>query len=262
MPITKYKKHHIHYTIQGEGTPIVFLHGFGEDKRMWIDYLPAFSAQQVLTIDLPGFGQSDVIDGITIFKMALTVKAVLDQENIRECILIGHSMGGYVTLAFAKKYSHRLRGFGLFHSHPYADTEEKKASRTKAIDFVKQYGVPIYLKQLMPLLFAKSYIQSNRYLVDKMVFYGSQTKQAGIINGLTAMRDRVDHTAVLEQTNLPVLFIIGKKDIAIPLDNSLNQTHLPALSAIHLYENVGHMGMFESEKETIAAIQEFIELCQ
>ncbi len=261
MPIAKYKKHNIDYSISGEGPSLVFLHGFGEDQRMWQGYIQAFENYQVITIDLPGFGQSVVIPNSTISIMAEVVKTVLDQEAIDHCILIGHSMGGYVTLNFAHHYPDRLLGFSLFHSHPYADPTDKKLSRTKAIEFVKKNGVPIYLKQLMPLLFAKNYASTNQHILDKIIYYGSQTSQEGIINGLIAMRDRPDQTAVLSQTKVPVLFLIGKKDLAVPLENSLNQTHLPSLSDIHIYEEVGHMGMFENKQATIDAILGFVDLC-
>ena len=261
MPTATYQAHKIHYSISGKGSTLVLLHGFGEDSRMWTDFLPAFDAYQVLTIDFPGFGQSDVIKAATIPIMAEAVKAVLDKEKIKKCTLIGHSMGGYVTLAFAKNHESRLEGFGLFHSHPYADTTDKKKSRTKSIAFVEKHGVPIYLKQLMPLLFAGNYAKTNAFVVDKMIYYGSQTSQAGIINGLQAMRDRVDTTSVLKNAIVPVLFIVGKKDAAVPLENSLNQVHLPSVADIHILEKVGHMGMFEAKKETIAAIHGFMEFC-
>ena len=261
MPVAKYKKHLLNYSITGEGPCLVLLHGFGEDARMWTDYSSAFDTCQVITIDLPGFGQSEYITNATIPIMAESIKTILDQEAIDKCVLIGHSMGGYVSLAFAKLYSHRLLGFGLFHSHPYPDSAEKKEGRTKAIEFVKQNGVPIFIKRLMPMLFNKKYASTNNNTIDKMVYYGSQTSQEGTINGLLAMRDRIDNSDVLKNTKLPVLFIIGKQDAAVPLTHSLNQVHLPDLAAIHIYENVGHMGMFEKKQATIMAIRDFMAFC-
>ncbi len=261
MPKAKYRKENIAYSITGEGPTLVFLHGFGEDQRMWEDYIQAFEAYQVITIDLPGFGQSAVLPNTTIPLMAEVVKTVLDQEAIQQCILIGHSMGGYVALNFAYQYADRLLGFGLFHSHPYADPADKKSNRTKSIAFIKENGVPLYTKKLMPLLFAKEYIEANPAIVDKMVAYGSEASQEGIINGLIAMRDRLDQTHVLRETTIPVLFLVGKKDLAIPIENSLNQTHLPSLADIHIYEEVGHMGMFEKTQATIDAIHGFANLC-
>ena len=262
MPKAKYKKHNIAYSIKGDGPSLVFLHGFGEDQRMWKDYIQAFeTSYQVILIDLPGFGQSTVVPNMTISLMAEVVKTVLNQEAIQQCILIGHSMGGYVTLNFAHHYPNRLIGFGLFHSHPYADPTDKKNSRTKAIEFVKEHGVPMYIKQLMPLLFAKGYKEVNPAVVDKMLHFGSQTSEEGIINGLKAMRDRPDQTHVLTEASVPVLFLIGKKDLAVPIENSLNQTHLPSLADIHIYEEVGHMGMFEKRQATIDAILGFGNLC-
>lgn len=262
MPIAKYRTHKINYSIQGEGPTIVFLHGFGLDLRMWTDFIPAFEDFQVICIDLPGFGQSDSIPNISIPLMAKTIKAVLDQEKIEKSVLIGHSMGGYVSLAFAKKYDYLLKGFGLFNSHPYSDTEKRKKNRTKSVSFVERHGVPIYLKHMIPLLFAKEFANTNTHVLDKVAFYGSQTSIAGFTGGLKAMRDRVDNSNVLQKTTLPVLFIVGKQDTTMPLENSLNQLSLPVTSDIHIYEDAGHMGMFEAKKETIKAILEFTEFCE
>ena len=262
MPIVKYRTHKINYTIQGKGPTIVFLHGFGLDLRMWADFTPAFEDYQVVCIDLPGFGQSENMPNMSIQLMAKAVKAVLDQEQIEKSVLIGHSMGGYVSLAFVKKYEYLLKGFGLFNSHPYADTLERKEYRTKSISFVERHGVPIYLKQMIPLLFAKKFAKSNTFILEKISFYGSQTSKEGIINGLKAMRGRVDNSSVLKKTSVPVLFIVGRRDAAIPLKNSLNQLSLPLLSSIHIYEQAGHMGMFEVKKETIEAIKDFTNFCE
>jgi len=92
MPVVKYRSYKINYTIQGEGQVLVFLHGFGEDLRMWADFLPDFDQYQIICIDLLGFGQSDCIPNTSISLMAKTVKAVFDQEQISKRLLIGHSV--------------------------------------------------------------------------------------------------------------------------------------------------------------------------
>lgn len=261
MRTIQFNQANIAYEIQGMGTPLVFIHGFGEDSRMWNEFIPYFHDHMVIRIDLPGFGQSDVLDGIGIEDMAGVIKTVLDALNIKKCILIGHSMGGYVTLAFAKKYESRLFGYGLFHSHPYADTAEKKEGRNKGIEFISNYGSALFIKQMIPTLFASKYAKNNPHELDKMSFFGSQIPPQGLINALKAMRDRPDNSSVLEQSGVPVLFIIGKEDAAVPLDYSLDQTHLPKIADIHIFEKTGHMGMFEQKKATQQIIADFIEFC-
>jgi len=260
MPNINYHNHQIAYDLKGEGPTLIFLHGFGETRQMWKDYLPFFEGYQTLTIDLPGAGDSDVMD-VSIARMAKIVNAVLLAEGIKKCVFIGHSMGGYVALAFAKMYEAKLLGFCLFHSQPHADTEEKKAGRNKAIKFVKKNGNDVYFKGLLPMLFAKDFIENNKNILDNLVNAASEMDKNAVIYQLQAMRDRPDNQSVLVHSTVPVCFIIGKKDIAVPAENSLNQTFLPKVSDIHILPNVGHMGMYEVTQKTVTILKEFIQFC-
>lgn len=258
MKTINYYNHKIAYDLQGSGTTLVFLHGFGENRQMWAAYKAYFGDYQVLTIDLPNTGDSEVMEA-SVARMAKVVNAVLIAENIEQCILIGHSMGGYVALAFAKLYSSKLLGYCLFHSQPNADTEEKKKGRNKAIEFVKKHGSAVYFKGLIPLLFAKDYLKNNDTVVQKLIEFGSQIPKEGVIFQLQAMRDRPDNRAVLVKSKVPVCFIIGEDDVAVPTANSLNQTFLPQIADIHILPNVGHMGMFEAQLKTVGILNRFIE---
>src|SRR5690606_32903791 len=101
----------------------------------WLEFLPQ---RPYLRIDLPGFGNSDLMENLTIEKMAEAVNAVLEHLNMERCIMVGHSMGGYVSLAFAEQHADKLAGLCMFHSHPFADSEEKKEGRMKAIEFIRK----------------------------------------------------------------------------------------------------------------------------
>src|ERR1700728_3502684 len=137
-----YKDCEIYYKIIGKGKPVLFLHGFAEDGNVWqyqIDFLK--DHYQIIVPDIPGSGRSSIADWINnIDSLAESVKAILDEEQIINCTVIGHSLGGYITLALAEKYPKLLNGFGLFHSSAFADTEEKKQARLKSIDFIKTNG--------------------------------------------------------------------------------------------------------------------------
>lgn len=258
MKTINYYKHKIAYNLKGSGTTIVFLHGFGENRQMWSKYAAYFADYQVLTIDLPNAGDSAVMEA-SVARAAKAVNAVLKAEGIEKCIMIGHSMGGYTALAFAKLYESKLLGYCLFHSQPNADTVEKKQGRNKAIDFVKKHGSAPYFKGLMPMLFAKDYLKENEKVVQKLIDFASQIPMQGTINQLKAMRDRPDNQGVLKNSKVPVCFIIGENDIAIPAENSLNQTFLPNTADIHILPNVGHMGMFEAPLKTVGILNRFIE---
>ena len=258
MKTINYYNQKIAYDLKGSGTTLVFLHGFGENRQMWSKYTAYFSDYQVLTIDLPNTGDSEVMEA-SVARMAKVVNAVLMAEDIKKCLLIGHSMGGYVALAFAKLYEAKLLGYCLFHSQPNSDTTEKKQGRNKAIDFVKKHGSAPYFKGLVPMLFAKEYLKENEATVQKLIDFASQIPKQGTINQLKAMRDRPDNQAVLKNSKVPVCFIIGENDIAIPAENSLNQTFLPNTADIHILPNVGHMGMFEAQLKTVGILNRFIE---
>src|SRR5687768_2464498 len=125
--IFEYETVAIHYLSEGEGIPVVLLHGFGEDRRVFENQIAFLKDHcRLIVPDLPGSGKSGVLNGeeVSMISYADCVHALLQHEKIARCILLGHSMGGYITLAFAKKYGEELMGFGLLHSTAFADNEE------------------------------------------------------------------------------------------------------------------------------------------
>ena len=262
MKFLKYKDKKIAYQIDGKGFPVVLLHGFCEDSSMWDEFIEDLVGQyQIIRIDNPGFGKTDVWERITVEEIASIVKYVLDELEIKKCILIGHSMGGYIALAFAEKYQHYLNGLGLFHSHPMADTAAKKLDRQKSIDFINRNGHAIYVKQLIPKFFAPNAAQVSSRLVDKLIVKASQYNVKGITAALETMKNRKEKTHVLKELDCPALFIIGGKDNLIPSKASIDQTHLPEIASIHILAEIGHMAMFEDRKTSVKIIKEFIEFC-
>ncbi len=254
----------IAYYSTGEGSPLVLLHGFCEDRSILDHFHDELvnAGYRLICIDLPGFGDSGVVEQVTIEQMSEMVNAVVQQLIPTDpFVLIGHSMGGYVTLAYARKFSANLRGIGLFHSHPFADSEEKKANRQKSIEFISVNGHQKFVRQLMPNLFAESFRNSNPAVVEKLIEVGIRQSPAGIIYAQQAMMKRTDQSRVLQEFSKPVLFIIGAQDGAVSWHQSLAQTHLPSISFIKSLEQVGHMGMFEAKAKTQAAIIEFAEYC-
>lgn len=251
------------YNVRGKGTPVLLIHGFGMDSRIWDEYKTDLVEEKyrVITVDLPGFGQSDVIEEISIREMAEAVSNVLDTLKLEKVFLIGHSMGGYVGLAFAELYPDRLLGLGLFHSHASADTLEKKAMRQKGMDFLRRQGSALYIKQLIPGLFAPSFVNSNAFLIEKLTFRASLYKPAGVIAALGAMKDRPDRSEVLRSISCPVLFIVGKLDATLSVNDTVAQAGLPAIASVHLLDKIAHMGMFEAGRQTQVIIRNFLAFC-
>ncbi|MCB0587905.1 MAG: alpha/beta hydrolase [Phaeodactylibacter sp.] len=263
MKFISYQDKKIAYQSEGKGTAVVLVHGFCEDSNIWEDFRADLLEEnyRVIRIDLPGFGRSEVVAPITIEQMAEAVHAVLLKLNIKKVVFIGHSMGGYAGLAFARLYPQMLTGLGLFHSHPYADSEEKKDNRRKSIDFIKRQGHVLFVKQLIPGLFNPKFANSNAFLIEKLTYRAARGKSAGIIAAQQAMIDRKDETQTLAKLEVPVLFIIGEEDPAVPPE-SAEQIHLPQTASIHILEKVGHMGLFEARKQTQRIVRQFIAFCE
>ncbi len=264
--VIQYKNKNIHYRVIGKGRPVVFIHGFAEDGNIWNALIKTLQNNFLLIVpDLPGSGQSEMLEGnISIDDYAELIKEILNietskvspkGEDLEGAVLIGHSMGGYITLAFAEKYPELLNGFCLFHSSAFADDIEKKQSRRKGIDFIKTNGSYAFLRISIPNLFAgKQHLKEMEDLIEE----GKKFKPEALIQYYHAMINRPDRTEVLKTFNKPVLFIIGEKDNAIPMQVSLQQCHLPAISHISILDT-GHMGMIEESERSFSILTSFLQ---
>lgn len=254
-----YKNKKVAYDIAGSGKVVVLVHGFGEDGATWQQQVAALQkAFTVVVPHLPGSGASDLQEDMSMEGMADSIAAVLDAEGIGECALIGHSMGGYVTLAFAERHKRVLKGFGLFHSTAFGDSEEKKATRQKGIDFIKQHGALAFLKTTVPNLYGPATKQSTPALIDKHLESVSYFTDEALINYYQAMMARPDRTAVLKEDHLPVLFVLGAHDAAVPPEDGWKQAHVPQKSYIHMLKDSGHMGMLEEVEKTNTLLNEYL----
>ncbi|MCX2738388.1 alpha/beta fold hydrolase [Pontibacter anaerobius] len=249
------------YTDHGSGDTLVFLHGFCESKQVWAEFTkPLQQKFRTIALDLPGFGDNTHnISSYSMESMADYVKHTLEELNVRRCILVGHSMGGYASMAFAKKYGNMLQGLCLFHSSALPDTDEKKENRDKSIDYVERHGVINFINPFVEPLFFKGNRDWLTQEIEMMKEIGRATPQESVTGALAAMRDRPDRTDVLKKATFPVLFIFGKEDGAVPLEKALEQCHLPGNSMVYFLEKTGHMGMFERPYETRKAIEKFAE---
>jgi len=240
--------------------PVVLIHGFAEDSNIWERHTSFLGQHHTLIVpDLPGCGKSSNLTAATSMEdLADFIKSLLDGESIGRCIMIGHSMGGYIALAFAEKYPDRLAAFGLFHSTAFADTEEKKAGRRKKISFIQKNGAAPFIRQSIPDLFSESSREKFKSIINNLIEQYSDFVPDTLVRCQEAMIDRPDRTHILKSFKGPVLFIIGKQDNAVPFEQSLRQSHLPDLSYIHILENAGHMGMIENSDECNRVLEEFI----
>jgi pimeloyl-ACP methyl ester carboxylesterase len=256
-----YNNSSVSYRTIGNGSPVVLVHGFGEDSSVWDRITEQLSINNLLIIpDIPGSGKSEMlaINNVSISDYADCIKAILENESVPSCTFIGHSMGGYITLAFAEKYQSMLNGFGLFHSSAFADDEEKKNARRKAIEFIKTNGGYAFLKTSLPGLFSDKYKAAHADVVEEFIKRSKAFTDEALIQYYTSMINRPDRTEVLKNFPHPVLFIIGEKDVAIPFAASMKQCHMPKASEVHIFPEVGHMGMIEEPEKCCQYIISFI----
>ncbi len=284
-----YQSAEIAYHIEGNGKAVVLLHGFGEDSDIWkaqVEFLKAYCL--VIVPDLPGSGQSQMLlseaggahsefeetfihdssftthdsslrsQEISIVDYADCIYALLTHENISSCTLLGHSMGGYITIAFAEKYPSLLNGFGLINSTAFADSEEKKKTRQKGIAFIEQYGAHAFLKTSIPNLFAANFKENHPEKINELIRMASGFTSEALQQYYRAMMARPDRTQVLVSNPLPVLFVMGTEDLAVPFSETIQQTYLPDKSYIHVLPNAGHMSMWEAPEKLNLFILDFL----
>ena len=258
MNTIKFKNHIISFKDEGHGNTIVLLHGFMESLQIWDDFTDVLSKSfRVVRVDLPGHGKTPVMDEVhSMALMAETVKTVLDALNISKCVMTGHSMGGYVTLEFAKQFPELLAGFCLFHSHAGADSEEAKENRRRTINIVK-LNRSGFIQQFIPELFAKSNIVKFAGEIQNLQNQSANTSAEGIIAALEGMKERPGSINLLATTKVPVLFIAGKEDSRIPVQNIMAQAILPSYSEVQILGGVGHMGFVEAKEETLGMVEGF-----
>lgn len=252
-----YKSSKIFYRTVGNGKPVVLIHGFAEDGDVWKNQIEFLKTHFYLIIpDLPGSGQSEMISHMSIESMAESIKAMLIEEKIEYCSMAGHSMGGYISLAFAEKYPEYLSSFALVHSSAFADSEEKKANRSKSIEFVKKNGAYEFLKAVIFDLFTESWASKNPEAVERQIEKSKSFTDEAVIAYYQAMINRPDRIHVLKNFSKPILFIIGQHDKAVSFEQSMQQCYLPNIAHIHILRNSAHMGMLEEAEKVNQALME------
>ncbi|PLS08575.1 alpha/beta fold hydrolase [Neobacillus cucumis] len=247
----------ITYIDKGAGKPIVLLHGFCGSSKYWSEVIPVLSENfRVIAPDLPGHGGSTMAqENNTISDLADIIKELTDKLNVGQVTMFGHSLGGYITLAFAEKYSDSLNGFSLVHSTAFPDSEEAKKGRTTNMEKVKQEGIKPLIDGLVPKLFSPDHLEESYVETAKEIGY--QTPPQGAIQTLHAMKERPDRNYVLESSSIPVLLIAGEQDQIIPAEKTFSVSKANIKQTI--IKDSGHMSMYEKPADLIEAIKGFVK---
>ena len=240
---------------------IVLLHGYLESLLVWEDFVPLiYKNARVVTLDMPGHGISQVKGECHSMEfLADTVKAMLDTLGIERCTLVGHSMGGYVALAFCEKYPERLDGVVLLSSTPNADSDEKRANREREIALIKAGKKELLTHTAPQAGFAADNRRAMRDYIDDLAEIIHITEDEGIVALLNGMIGRKDQNEMLRQSPVRQLFILGRKDeyITPPVAEAMVEAH-PQAKVVWL-DNSGHMGFLEEPKACAEALMNFVE---
>jgi len=250
----------LEYEVLGNSLPVMLVHGFTEDRRIWDPLLGGIKDKYKWILpDLPGSGWSLFNGALSQLKdFADVLKVIADHEKISRFVLIGHSMGGYISLAFAEKYPEMLLGLGLFHSTSYPDPADKKEAREKNIRFIQKNGSSLFIEQSIPGLFSDGFKATHPEEVLSLVDRYSNFTPDSLVLYLDAMKQRPGTTGVLKSITSPVLFIMGEEDKAVPLKDGLEQCHLPQIAYIHILTHTAHMGMIENTSLCNSIVDRFL----
>ena len=251
----------ISYYDRGKGQVLVLLHGYLETKDVWSSFAEKLSENyRVIALDIPGHGKSDVIaETHTMELMAESVNALLIHLQIKICSMIGHSMGGYVMLAFADLYPEKLASFILFHSSIYADNDEKKKNRLREVDFVEKGKLELIVNTNLPKTFANDNLNSFSQTIEIMKQQAVNSIPKGVCAIIRGIMQRHDRKELISNFIKPMLFIFGEKDNYIPVEVGEKMAKLNSTIQLEWLADSGHMGFVEEKEKSLNIIRDFIK---
>jgi pimeloyl-ACP methyl ester carboxylesterase len=214
---------------------------------------------RVISVDLPGHGQSEIISETqTMDMMADVVKDLIHNLGLQKVFIVGHSLGGYVTLAFLEHFAEYLSGYCLFHSHPLADSQEAIKNRHREIKLVQKGMKDRMYPANVTKMFATSNIEKFSEAIQRSKEISSFISGEGIIAVLKGMILRPSRLSFMEDGRVPCLWILGSMDNYIPCEAIQKKVKLPANASVVVLQNSGHIGFIEEEELSARIIAEFV----
>ena len=254
----------VHYRDEGRGKlhTLVLLHGFLQNLDVWSSYVLSYmNNMRVITVDLPGHGLTDTFcDVHTMDFMAKIVKDVLLEAGVDQCVMVGHSMGGYVALAFADRYPYTVKGLGLINSHPLADTDQHREQREEVCRSVQDNRAS-YIVGFVPELFDGSRRAALSHDIKDLQDQCLLTTTASIVAAQRGMAQRPSRVSTLATIDVPTLFVYGKNDPRIPLELAVSGALVARRPEMLLLEDVAHMAFMEEREYLKPRLRNFVENC-
>jgi 3-oxoadipate enol-lactonase len=254
-------QHNLHYTDQGKGLPVVFIHAFPLNRRMWDPQISTLQARfRVIAVDLRGHGESGSTSGAyTIDDLASDVKGLLDHLRIRRAVLVGLSMGGYVLFAFYRRFVDRVKGLVLADTRPQPDTADGRAGRLTMIQTAESKGAGAIADIMLPKLLSPDTIQNKLDLVHSVRAMIESTPVGTIQRDLRAMLDRADSTPLLSTISCPTLILVGALDQATPPADSRQMADGIPHARLHIIADAAHLSNLEQPAAFNTALTAFFE---
>lgn len=252
----------VNYHILGQGPALVLLHGFPESSSIW-QPIGTYLSQwyTVIMPDMPGVGATPFLQPTSITEMALIVKEILEELDIPKAVIYGHSMGGYIALSFAQQFPHYVAGMSLIHSTPEADNEDKINNRKRVIEIIRNGGKSTFIEQMIPNLFASSFVANNHEVIQNQVNRGKIPSAEALINFYEAMISRPFLASALTTDLYPVQMIQGDSDNLLNTNTLLQYSYLANVNFVLVYTNCGHMSMIEMPEVLQKDMAMFAQYC-
>jgi len=236
---------------------VVLLHGFGENPDIWESFVPMLPPKySFIPLDYSKIAFCQTID-----QYAQWLHTEIEERKITRFVLIGHSMGGYISLAYAENHAEYLAGLGLFHSTAFADSEEKRKSRDKTAAFINKRGSAAFIDGFLPNMYNEYFVRKNGVYIRQQLDDNRKLPEEALVQATLAMRDRPDRTPVLKSLKIPVLFVVGQKDLFIPYEDALLQIPMIKNPFALILAHVAHAGMKEAPESCAGIVSEFLEVC-
>jgi 3-oxoadipate enol-lactonase len=254
MKMTRIKssEYFINYKVNGDKQALILLHGFGLNLHIW-EPVHVFLPRDIkcITIDLPGHGKSYLPHGMcSMDQMAEDVVRLMDALNIGDATIAGHSMGGYVALAFAQHYPDRLHALGLITTNASPDSLGKRENRLHEMELVQQQGSIVVAESLAPRL------SKDEHMVAAMRVMITATHPQGIVSAGLGMADRPDRIGMLQNLHRLVLVVAGSEDMITPLSASEEMAYAAPSGKLLVIPGTGHLPMLETPRQLAEALSD------
>jgi pimeloyl-ACP methyl ester carboxylesterase len=207
---------------------------------------------------MPGYGESPTIEPYTLDGIAIELEKLIIHLKIEKFSLIGHSMGGYVSLAYIRRYRDRVQKLVMLNSTAYPDSEEKKMQRDKTVAYLYEHGVSSFITPFVPPLFYFKNREVCKPAIDALIETGLKIPLETIISCTKAMRDRPDSTDIISQIQIPILYVIGKEDAAVKFEDSIAQVALSPMCKPLVLDETGHQALYERQELVLREIINFL----